>query len=434
MGPERRQMLSALSSATGRLLLVCTVSVLGAVALSEIFRPTLLLVGDVTVDVVDGKKALGGAISYAAAVASAYGIRACVVTAAGPDADLSVFRGHDLHVIPTNHTLTFEHSYTWWGNKRKLRVTATPNVTLTLAHVPPQCRRARTVLLGPLTPDDLDAASFIRHRQGLWDRATGFRQAVGLMAQGQQRGLDASGRVTAFKEPSSQLLEALGPRTSVFLSDVETDVWPPGLVNELASRSARWLITRGEFGADEVVGNATVHLPPEKVAAVDTNGAGDTFATAYMLAMARGARSPGAVANWVASRAVMHEQACKPHCVLEGILLGSSYAQYRQWVRSQADRASRTVIEPLKAALEPATQWLQVALAAFISKYSAGNGGSASAGSAGLSAASSAVGGYAAAFNGTQQVLRNIVDQFRPNGTKGFLQHAFSRIRPILHA
>ncbi len=57
----------------------------------------------------------GGAISYAAAVASAYGIRACVVTAAGPDADLSVFRGHDLHVIPTNNTLTFEHSYTWWG-------------------------------------------------------------------------------------------------------------------------------------------------------------------------------------------------------------------------------------------------------------------------------------------------------------------------------
>lgn len=57
----------------------------------------------------------GGAISYAAAVASAYGIRACVVTAASPDADLSVFRGHNLHVVPANSTLTFEHSYTWWG-------------------------------------------------------------------------------------------------------------------------------------------------------------------------------------------------------------------------------------------------------------------------------------------------------------------------------
>ena len=57
----------------------------------------------------------GGAIAYAAAVANAYGTRACVVTAAGPDADLAVFKGHELHVVPTNSTLTFEHSYTWWG-------------------------------------------------------------------------------------------------------------------------------------------------------------------------------------------------------------------------------------------------------------------------------------------------------------------------------
>ena len=59
--------------------------------------------------------------------------------------------------------------------------------------------------------------------------------------------------------------EALGPRTSVFLSDVETDSWPPGLLDELASRSARWLITRGEFGAHEYMDGESVHLPPEKV-------------------------------------------------------------------------------------------------------------------------------------------------------------------------
>ena len=34
----------------------------------------------------------------------------------------------------------------------------------------------------------------------------GFRQAVGLMAQGQQRGLDSAGRVVPFKEPSAHLL------------------------------------------------------------------------------------------------------------------------------------------------------------------------------------------------------------------------------------
>ena len=51
-----------------------------------------------------------------------------------------------------------------------------------------------------------------------------------------------------------------------------------------------------------------------QVAAVDTNGAGDTFATMYMLALARGDRDPGAVASLAASRAVMQPQTCKPDC------------------------------------------------------------------------------------------------------------------------
>ena len=64
-------------------------------------------------------------------------------------------------MVPADKTLTFEHTYTWWGNLRKLKVTAQPNVTLTASHVPRRCRGARTVLLGPLTPRDMDAASFV---------------------------------------------------------------------------------------------------------------------------------------------------------------------------------------------------------------------------------------------------------------------------------
>ena len=45
-------------------------------------------------------------------------------------------------------------------------MTASPNMTLTMQHVPQHCRRARTILLGPLTPQDLDAATFITFKQG----------------------------------------------------------------------------------------------------------------------------------------------------------------------------------------------------------------------------------------------------------------------------
>lgn len=40
---------------------------------------------------------------------------AAVPAVAGPEADLDVFEGSRLWVIPSNVTLTFEHTYTWWG-------------------------------------------------------------------------------------------------------------------------------------------------------------------------------------------------------------------------------------------------------------------------------------------------------------------------------
>ena len=66
--------------------------------------------------------------------------------------------------------------------------------------------------------------------------------------------------------PYSVLQDALSPRTSVFLSDVETDSWPPETVQRLAAQSDRWLVTRGEFGAHEFTMNEGLSLvEPVKV-------------------------------------------------------------------------------------------------------------------------------------------------------------------------
>jgi hypothetical protein len=165
---------------------------------------------------------------------------------AGPDADLGVFSGTALRVVPANATLTFSHTYRWWGERRrrrhgagrgaaaaaaeaaaacgrcprgrrsgppgptlapgtlgplpkplapaaapaayaasplagshrKLRVTARPNVTLSRSDVPLACRRARAVILGPLTPGDVDAASFLEPEGGGPSAVEGRRSAV----------------------------------------------------------------------------------------------------------------------------------------------------------------------------------------------------------------------------------------------------------------
>ena len=72
-----------------------------------------------------------------------------------------------------------------------------------------------------------------------------------------------------------------------------------------------------------------------QVDAVDTNGAGDTFATAYMLAVASHVRSPGAFASWAASRAVMQPQACKPQCVRDALRRDSLSARVFSWLLSR---------------------------------------------------------------------------------------------------
>ncbi|KAJ9518774.1 hypothetical protein QJQ45_026041, partial [Haematococcus lacustris] len=310
--------------------LLCTVVAFGVLAglvlylAASITRVDLTIVGPATVDIVpDGSTPVGGSVSYAAVAAKALGLRACVVTTAGPGFNASVFDGHELHIVPAEHTLTFEHSYgsalaaLWWGHSRKLRVTAEPGVTLSRSHVPRHCMRARVILLGPLTHGDMDSASFLRY-DSLADRWwRGPQQLLAVIAQGHQRTLGPRGVVQQLPTPSSELMAAMSPRMSVFLSDVETEGWSPADLGSLAAGSARLIVTAGAKGAQEWdwAARRVKQVDAVPVAnVVDTNGAGDTFATAYMLAVARGLPAPGAAAAWAASRAVMQPQSCKPHC------------------------------------------------------------------------------------------------------------------------
>jgi hypothetical protein len=123
-----------------------------------------------------------GAVTYAAAVTQGLRERACIVTTAGNVSDAAALAGHEAHVLPTSNTLTFRHTYTWFGNNRKLQVPLQPDRVLTAADVPLRCRLARVLLIGPLTPTDVDVESFTQPK-GLFFRFLLYLQDVGLMAQ-----------------------------------------------------------------------------------------------------------------------------------------------------------------------------------------------------------------------------------------------------------
>ena len=287
-------------------------------------------------------------MAYAAAVAKAYGVRACVVTAGGDDLDRSPFEGHRLKVVETEASLTFEHSYTYWGNNRKLRVTKRPGRRLSYADVPFLCRSARNVLLGPLTPEDVDMASFA---------GRGFRR-LGLMAQGMQRTVaEKDGAVGAMAEPHAALLALLQRdpphrrTTRLFLSDVETLAWTKAALGAVRDAAGAFIITKGEKGASVVVqdgaGSSLSEIPAVKVEAVDTNGAGDVFATSYMLEEALGTPAPGEAAAWVASRTVMLGQICKPECALGNVVPGALRRGAKQLLESTSPLWPYQTIWPL---------------------------------------------------------------------------------------
>ena len=265
-----------------------------------------------------------GAVTYAAAVARGLNDKACIVTTAGSPADASFWAGHHVHVIPTDSTLTFKHTYTWFGNARKLQVTAQPDHVLTAADVPLRCRLAKVLLVGPLTATDVDARSFTQPR-GLLFRALLHFQHVGVMAQGLQRKLDRSGNVKHLNEPSALLLDSLTKGSTVFLSDVETDPWPVESFDGVVEQSRRLVVTRGARGVSAYVDRhgkrCDVHIPAERIKPVDTNGAGDTFATSYMLSLARGRSAQQALieGTWMASRVCLKPQDCKPACCAEAV-------------------------------------------------------------------------------------------------------------------
>jgi hypothetical protein len=90
-----------------------------------------------------------------------------------------------------------------------------------------------------------------------------------------------------------------------------------------------------------------MHLHMQVPEAVDTNGAGDTFATSFMIALMRGDPHPGHKAAWAASRAVMQPQTCKPRCAPDLITVGPGGLQ------------PISAAERLRLAVQPLLQQLQ---------------------------------------------------------------------------
>jgi 1D-myo-inositol 3-kinase len=216
---------------------------------------------------------LGGTVSFAAVTASRLGRRPVVVTRAGDDVDLSVLRGlADVHVLRSEHTTTFANLYTPEG---RVQYCYTPSPPIAASDIPHQLRAPHIALLGPLANEVLPEVAAI------FDPNT----IVAAVPQGWMRRWNSDGRV--YPTPWTATAEIL-PHLDALILSIEDIDGELHLVDEFLEHISLVVLTEYRDGSTVYRRNAAaeieaVPIPPRPAAELDPTGAGDIFATAFLL-------------------------------------------------------------------------------------------------------------------------------------------------------
>lgn len=249
--------------------------------------PDFLVIGHVAQDLQpDGTFRLGGTVTYAALLATRLGLRAGIVTSGTPRevaALEAAIPGASVACRPAATPTVFENRYEGGRRTQFLRARAEP---LTAADVPEDWRAAPIALLGPIAGEvDASVATCF----------AGTAAILGATPQGWLRRWDGDGRV--YPTPWSGA-EAILPHLDALICSVEDVAIAAGddpaheveVIAAWAARVPRVVVTDGPRGARLWRYNQDVaHVPAFAVLEeADPTGAGDTFATAFLIALWRG--------------------------------------------------------------------------------------------------------------------------------------------------
>lgn len=232
--------------------------------------PDFVVIGHLTRDEhTDGRYTLGGAVTFASIAARNLGYRVGIVTSAADDFPEPQLL-HDIEIVrvPSLTTTTFRNLYQ--GNHRTQYVHDIA-AALSPDAVPVEWRRAKIVLLGPLVSEIDHTMLDIFSPQTI----------LAVSPQGWMRQWDDTGRVRvkAWHEAQDIL-----PRTDVLILS-EEDLG--GYVERLSlyvGLAPMVVLTRGDMGCTIYrKRERPLDVPAYPTQIVDPTGAGDTFATAFLI-------------------------------------------------------------------------------------------------------------------------------------------------------
>lgn len=264
-----------------------------------------LVIGHITHDRAPEGFRLGGTVSFAAVTALRLGLRPGIITRGSAEglqngekqaADNTLvtpavgpLAGVPIRLLPSSVSTTFINVYRDGHRTQFIESLAEP---VTPDALPEEWAAAPIVLLGPIA----------REVPPEWTER--FPSALlGVTPQGWLRAWDGEGRVRPSRwENASSFLQ----RADVVVLSREDVGGDDRYIAELAGQARLLVVTDGWHGATVYLAGASYPIPPRPAVEVDPTGAGDVFATAFLIRL-RETNDPLAAArfaNVVASMSV----------------------------------------------------------------------------------------------------------------------------------
>jgi len=226
------------------------------------------VVGHISHDLTPDGYNVGGTASYSAHIAKALGYKTGILTstAVSEPSETTHIEGIHIHSIPAESTTTFKNIYTTEGRQQTIHAVAQP---INTSDYPVYWSDPTIVHLGPVA-NEVDIAFVRRFPNSI----------IGLTPQGWMRRWDENGRVYA--QEWAAAAEILPLATAVIIS-VE-DLLNDQMLNQYRAWSNLLVLTDGYNGCTIFHHNqSSCHIPAPQVEEVEPTGAGDIFATAFLI-------------------------------------------------------------------------------------------------------------------------------------------------------
>ncbi|MFK8009818.1 MAG: PfkB family carbohydrate kinase [Saprospiraceae bacterium] len=225
-----------------------------------------LAIGHVCHDWTPSGNVLGGTTSYASFFAREINLQTAILTSFGSDFEFQDrFQNISLHSIPSDQTTFFKNIYD--GSHRQQFLLEKANNILT-SYIPKNFQQPKMVLLGPIA-NEIDLGILDAFKDSM----------IAVCPQGWMRRWNSDGKVfhkmiddwTVFKKADM-----------VILSEEDLD-FQMDLIPQLAALFKILVVTKGENGADIFLHNNKHTFPSFPSKMIDPTGAGDIFATAFLI-------------------------------------------------------------------------------------------------------------------------------------------------------